>query len=371
MSFRKPTPRPKEMNTAGPVMVAAIVMFAVILPALRLAGASESVAQRTDRSHAVLDGEADRFHRTTAIRLAQRTSSDVDRRSSLPTGRLPRWDRRVFDVFFEDAFAHLGSGDPPSPSDRPLALAGESAPGDAMPDSANAPGSEWKAIVSGEALEDEVKRQMPALTAAVRSLSAFKSEGAQVIRRQFSLLAVVFAVISQHDEDVRWKTEAAELSKLLARCARNAKTSSSATFNEAKQRVQDLADLVRGGSITLPEAAEANEAAPLASRRQLMLRMEESHRERLEQWTASDRSFSSNQEDIDHEAQILAMLTRVILSPEYEYSEDNGYREYAGALIESCNEIRRALELNQFEQARSAVGTITKSCDNCHVDYRG
>ncbi len=301
----------------------------------------------------------------------------VQRRDTLVGGIAPvappQWEHRVLSVFFSDAFSALGPGQPPTALATASSSSGSAGtPASKPPEGASsAPGTQWSAWIRGETLEDEVKRQVPVVAAAVRSPSVFRSKGARDVRREFSLLAVVFGVIAEYDGQVRWKKPAAGLRDLLARAARNAKTTSDAAFKESKQRVAELTDLVRGATIDVPEGAVPASWPSVSDRRPLMLRMEAAQRGRLDAWTANEKEFQRNKDAIAHEAEMLAMLAEVILAEGYEYADDDGYRQYAGDLKQRCREILEAIELDRFKQAQSAVRNVNKSCDDCHTDYRG
>src|SRR5262249_46646232 len=84
-------------------------------------------------------------------------------------------------------------------------------------------GSGWAAVISGTALEDEVKAQKLMADANVTTPSDFAGNGYKNARRDFMVAAMVFGIIAEYDGDVRWKKEAPTERDLFARTAANAK----------------------------------------------------------------------------------------------------------------------------------------------------
>jgi cytochrome c556 len=73
---------------------------------------------------------------------------------------------------------------------------------------------------------------------------------------------------------------------------------------------------------------------------------------------------------IRHEATILATLAEVLMKPGLESADDKEYVGHAKALQKSALEVLAGVKANNFEQTRTAVGNISKSCTACHATYR-
>lgn len=304
-----------------------------------------------------------------AVALLATLAVDAAQRRVAEEAPPPKWDRRVLDLFFPDARERLGPRDaaPPRQVARSESMpAAPSAPATGPPSDRFA----WSALVSREVLEDEVKNAVPLLLDEMRTATRFKSGGYQVARREYSMLAVVFGVIALYDGDVRWQTEAAGMRDLLARAGFNCKVASDSAYNEAKLRSDDLAQLVRGGTVDVPEGEPSTEWPEFADRRPLMSRLEVAQRGRLDAWTASESEFSQHRDEVLHEAQILALLSQLIEHEDYEFGDDATYREYTAELREHALGIVEAARQGDAEMAREALGGVTKSCDNCHGDFR-
>jgi hypothetical protein len=220
-------------------------------------------------------------------------------------------------------------------------------------------------------IETEIKRLSPEVAQAAATPSAFKGGAYEDCRRLFSELALLFAVAADYDGDVRWKDSAPALRDAFARAGRNCKVGTDQTFNESKQRAQDLADLIGGSRPKLPQPANDNQWSQVADRPPLMQRLNIAHEDRLRRWLANEREFQQHQDDVRHEAQLVAAIADVIGREGYDYSEDEEYATHASALREAAMEISSAVELDNFEQAQKAVNRATKSCADCHELYRG
>jgi cytochrome c' len=229
----------------------------------------------------------------------------------------------------------------------------------------------WSRLISAETLVDEIKSYQPLLAEKVKTPSVFKSAN-QEVRRYFSVLATMFAIAAQHDGEVRWKNQAAAAREIFAKAGFNAKAADDRTFNESKQRTEDLAGMLRGESIQSPPNIEpAPEfAKQVAARAMLMRRLEEAFDKRLKGWTGSPDNFAKNLNAIKHEAEVVAALSQVILHPSYVDADSEDYRGYALSMQTNALAIVEAAKQKNAEQARTAAGQIHKACTSCHGDFR-
>jgi hypothetical protein len=231
----------------------------------------------------------------------------------------------------------------------------------------------WSQLVSGETLADEIK-SYPALLARVTATpSQFKGKGARDARRYFSVLAAMFAIIAEHDAEVRWKDQAAEARALFARAGFNSKSDNDNAYNEAKLRTADLTSLLRGERVEPPANVEPkpNFNEQVANRPPLMWRLELAQQERLTPWTANAIEFKKNAAAIGHEAEIVAALAQVIMHPTYPDADSESYLDYAKALAQAAGEVRDAVQQKNAGAARASVAKLSKACNDCHGDFRG
>lgn len=304
---------------------------------------------------------------------------------------LPKWEQ-LPSVFFADAFRDALRG--PRPGDRAVAggasggansnqpgsstestrggaAGGTGAGGNGGSGESSTDGAQgWAAVVDAAVLEDEVKRQLQDLDKSLVSAGKFRSEGHELAADQLSLLAADLAVISVYEGDIRWKKDAAALATLCRQAAQAAPQRSAESFQKAQQARDALADAVRGNAPPdLPAAQSLDDWSQLLGRPALMRRLELSSDQRLP--GTFDGAAVKDAEAAKHEAQVVRLLTRLLMQPGME---DGGDPDY----VKLCEELDRAAATAVSAAARQdaatlnqAVGEIKKSCATCHESYRG
>ena len=285
--------------------------------------------------------------------------------------RPPKWSADVLDAFFEDAREKL-VGERPAYSGKELSprVAGVTPAADATAETL-ATGAAWSKLIDAETIETEIKRLGQAVARDVTTPSEFKGAKYQDCRRHFSVLAVLFAIAAEHDDEVRWQDASPGLREVFARAGYNCKVGTDQTFQESNLRKQDLAELVSGSR---PRAASAQRAADwsqVADRPPLMQRLNIAHEERLVKWLASEREFARNSDEVRHEAQLAAAIADVVGREGFDYWDDEQYAAYARELRAAASDLAAAAELENFDQARRAGSRMTKACADCHEGYRG
>ncbi|HEY2841522.1 MAG TPA: hypothetical protein VGJ26_20350 [Pirellulales bacterium] len=307
---------------------------------------------------------------------AQQTAQPPAKRA--PTGRAPsklasppKWDRAVLETFFSDARERLGAGPPPGQAVASGATetASPATPQPAPTAPSTGGGAHWSALVSATAIEDEVKSQVQSVAAAVQSPTGFKGGGYREAREEFSMLAVLFGVIGQYDGNIRFQKDAAILRSLFGRAGMNCKVGTDNSFEEAKHRSQDLAEVVRGGAVEQRPAEAEFKWPEVVNRPPLMKRMQKA-KDKLNAWTSSGSEFGKNRAAIQHEAQLLAMICEVIKNEGYEYADDANYRRYVDELQQHCLDIVEATKSQDTKRGQSGAALLNKTCDACHSDFK-
>lgn len=271
-------------------------------------------------------------------------------------------------VFARDATAKL-VGSRPATGEGGTAVAGTTNPigGNSGP----APtGGQWAAIIPGPIVEDEIKKFVNEINAATANPGNFKSGGNRDVRRRFAVIALMFGIAHEFDEDIRWKELAGGARDMFGRASSNAKASDINAYNDAKARAQELSDLIRGSKPEFPAPESEIEWARVSERRPLMSRLEEASQEHIRKMVASDDEFTRNLDEIRHEAAVIAAIAQIIQRESYEYADDDDYLQYCQDMQKYSMALYEAAERKNLEAAQSALGEMTKTCDECHSGYR-
>jgi hypothetical protein len=295
-------------------------------------------------------------------------------RSVVRRARPPQWDgEQTAGIFFEDAFRDGLVGD------RPALTA---APGDpdvpvlATPSNrrAGAPptGSpNWPQVISAETIEDEVKAIRIQLDQALTTPQQFAGGGYLVARRQFSMLALLFAIVRDYEGDVRWRNDAPAAVGMFAHAASVCQIGSAQVYRTAKARRADLEDLVGGEKLRPPAARPASGWPDLPNRAPLMQRLEQAMEKGFADWGSNRSSFSAHKSKVKHDAEIVAAIAEFLTQDGMEDGDDDEYAAYCRQMKQSAQAIIESARRGHYDRAGEAVGQMRKSCTDCHDLYRG
>ncbi len=229
--------------------------------------------------------------------------------------------------------------------------------------------SGWAKLVSPASLEDEVKRVRLRYDNGITTPGAFNGGGFQDARRDLSILATLFAVISEYNGDVRWKDQAGAARDLIARSAFNCKAGSTQVYNEAKLRKNDLEDLVSGSGLANRESEPQADWSMIVDRSPMMEYLE-GLSEALQDASNSEASIKSNTETIKRQAELIAMVGQVLVKEGMDEADDKEYQKLSNSMTTAASNVASAIERGDLATIREAVGAITQSCDACHEQFR-
>ena len=119
----------------------------------------------------------------------------------------------------------------------------------------------------------------------------------------------------------------------------------------------------------LEEPPEGDGFVDVAEMRWLMMRMEESEK-RMKTEAGSESAFTSKKDLINHEAAILATMTKIITLEGYGYEEDEEFVGYAQQIIDAAKSIKDAALANDFSSYELALSKVATSCQECHSVYK-
>ena len=265
--------------------------------------------------------------------------------------RPPKFEQEdVSRVFFDDLFERLVGARPTTPrnSSTPKAVTTPAETPGSMP--RERPGSTtgtdaWSQIITATTLEDEIKLLKLNVDKTVTTPSSFAGLGHKTARLDFTLLAMLFAIVDQFDGDVRWKDNAPLARDLFARTALNLKAGGSIqVYNESKKRKQDLDDLVRGSRLqgTGKDETVWNEAVDRSS---LMSLLESRFEANLKRWTSNSAEIRSHEAAIVREAELTAAIGAVLHSEGMDDADDDDYRPLAEMLKRGGIDLARAAKV--------------------------
>ena len=284
----------------------------------------------------------------------------------------PQFDQKSMEgIYFSDVKKQL-IGEPPKATDS-IANNGPSKSaniGDATSAPEGAGAKAWAQAISAASLEDLVKGCKLRLDGIVVSQAKFIGGGFNDARREYTLLATLFGVIEQYPTQVRWKDSAAVVRMHMVRVAASSKVGSPQAFTEAKNRLQELTELVGGGSVKDNTPIEEMNWAEAVDRIPLMQVLEWGLRENLIKHCASPKEFQENSEEIVKFAELITAVSEVLLQKGMNDVDDPEYVKFTKAMIAQSQATLQGVKLNSPENAKEATALINQACDNCHNVYR-
>jgi cytochrome c556 len=302
--------------------------------------------------------------------------------------RPPQFDAKSFpDVFFGDLSSVVGpdrpslstlrgSGGGVSGGMNNNGLAGlgsgtagsDSAAGGTTPGAGQ--GGKWQPLTEPIYLEDEVKRIKLHYDSVVTTPGRFKSGDFKIARVDLAVLATLMAVIHEYEGNVRFKQDAAVARDNLARSAITVAGGSDTVFNDAMQRKAELQDLISGAGLNRTAEAKPNDWSIITTRSPLMEYLQQLMDETLTSETNDAASVAAAIEDLKRSGAMVAVISEVLNQEGMEGADDGDYREFSNRMKQAALALQAALEQNDANAARLAVGEISKSCDACHEQYR-
>lgn len=229
----------------------------------------------------------------------------------------------------------------------------------------------WREVISAGTIEDEIKSILARTKMLVQNTGDFKSQGYRQVRREFSIAAMLFAIIEGYSDSIRWQQDAASARDAFAQGALKSQVGSDLVLQLAEQLRTSLEDLVRGGSFSFAASVPAAGWKEICARSPLMQRLEVADAEQLASLLATSSSFQQDRAGVAHEAELVAAIAVVLSQSGMEDATDDDYRAYCDAMKQAARAIVKAVESDDYEAARQGQVQLKRSCADCHADYRG
>lgn len=276
------------------------------------------------------------------------------------------------DVFFANALEEGLQGARPDHLGKKVANTQSSVAGGGNSAAPNggAPGTGWARLISGVTIEDAIKSTRSKLDKVITQPAAFASGGNRAARREFVTLTAMFAIISEFDGDVRWKSDAIAARDRCRNAAQVCKVGSLQAFNAAKAAKDEIGDLIGGNSLGGGEATP-NVWEQLADRSTLMQRLETLFDETIQPAVANDASFKSQADEILAAAEMSSAIAEILMKEGMEDGGDDDYATYCKQIQQGAQDVVDAIKQSNGGAARTAAGVISKACSECHEMYRG
>lgn len=227
----------------------------------------------------------------------------------------------------------------------------------------------WHNLISPGALEDLIKGSKLRLDKTITTPAAFAGGGFAVARKEFSMQALLFAIIEAYPTEVRWKGSAGVARELLSRVAANTKVGSAQVHDEAKKRLLDLGDLTNGTQLTGKVGADVD-WSKLIDHAPAMQLLEWAQQESISPSTASAEEFAKNKDSLQHHAELVAVLGKVLTVEEMPFADDKEYVTLAQEMIGHARQLVLSVKSDNAELARQSAAKIGQTCTKCHDTFR-
>lgn len=310
------------------------------------------------------------YHRLVALLVLSGAVATLCAAGEQPVKRArpPKFDsRQAAEVFFEDLFQVLSI---PPPTSGATGLRAESKATDEKAElAAAAAGQDWSALISAATLEDEVKRIKLSVDKNVGTPADFAARGHRLVRRDFTLAALLFGVIAEYPGTVRWQADARTAHARFAAAASLVQAGGQpAAYQEARQRKADLQDLVGGG--TLADTGDVPEATWVALDRAPLMQRLETGSQVTSARLATQSALAAGRDELLHEGALTAAIGRALTGKTMDDGEDPEYAAFAQEMQRAALTLVQAVREDDFTQARQASGRLSKVCTDCHAAYR-
>ena len=229
--------------------------------------------------------------------------------------------------------------------------------------------AKWSPLISAETIENEIKAIQIQLVADITTPVRFRSDYIKS-HRGFSMLSMLFAIILQYENDIRWKSDAGAAQVSFWQAAANARVGTPQAFESCRRRLDLLTDLIRGGKFAGDEKPQEDfDWSSVVDRNPLMHRLETSM-DTLKTTTSNQNEFEKERDTVKHEGELVAAIALVLIQEYMTDADDEGYQEHSNQMLQFARNLKQAVESNQFTTVQQAVNQISQSCDSCHSDWR-
>jgi hypothetical protein len=329
----------------------------LLAPACQPPSATRPVAEKPTASKAAQKGEAKSSSSSPYV------ATDPEGRKSL--------DGIPYDVWFDDPLAVaansavVASPLPASADAKPPASAASEA--EQRPAADGAPN--WTDYITADCLQEETKKIRNQLKALLQTQAAY-NENFEVIKAQGAVLAALAGIVGQWGESVSWKSNAAYVRDFGWELFDSAKGLGKPNYDKTRAAYENLESVFSG---SIPAGAAEPEAVrpfpEVAPRYYLMKRMKQAFNALKLNITTEER-LKSDRDEAEHEAMVLAVLTKVVSLKDYGSADEPEYQQFMQEILRECRAALTAVDDQEFSRFSEALNVIDKNCLNCHSQYK-
>lgn len=281
-----------------------------------------------------------------------------------------------YDVWFDDPLAVVSnSASVASPDTVAKTDAGtaEPKPDTPMPDTktpAAAGSDDWATYIALDQLQEETKRVRNALKPLLQTPVNYTKDFEQ-IKMHGTVLAALAVITAESGDGVSWKPNAGYIRDYGFQICDSAKGPGKPNYDATNTAFQNL-ESVFSGSIP-PDTAEPDPARPaseVAPQYYVMKRMHLA-KEALKLEINTEAKLKSQVEQALLEAMVLTALSKIVARPDYGSADEADYQRFIQLMIEKCQAATQAVQDQDFPKFQDAINVIDKTCNDCHVQYRG
>ena len=341
-----------------------------------LAGCGGKEANKDDSSADQAVGEADsepaeENPKPKATAKGKKKSGQQGRIGEIPKDVWPEiWLKDPLAVAAESGAADKAPAESTKETTEPVSptVAEKSDPPAEMPTSAGGKAN-WSSLITGEILADETKSLKNKLTQQLQDQGRYNAKYKE-IRENATLLAVLAAIAPDVPDSPGWKSDAKYVRDLASSISSASKANGDQYYRKAKESYDKL-DAVIGGNRPpdVGSAADQVNFSEFADRRNLMLWME-----RTKNWMKTDVNseaiFKKEAIRLTQEASALAVVAKVITTPDYSDHDLEDYRNFAETVSQASHGIVAAVKDNDFKAYSELLERYRTACDKCHEVFK-
>ena len=232
------------------------------------------------------------------------------------------------------------------------------------------PNPGWSKVVSATTIEDEIKAVRLELQQQLQGQRDLQGDRLRRAHNDLAKLAVLFGIVSEYDEAIRWKPQAGFMRDHFARGAIASKRGGKEVFPTVRWMLQELDLLLAGEHVEMPGQPAELAWDDICERSLLMQWMMQIWKNDFEAQVGKQADFQDHRERIQHHADLVAGIATVLLQDGMEDADDDDYRDFAKLLMQHSRILRQAAEQNDYQAAKQQVALISYTCSSCHDSYR-